>query len=70
MIECRCAHFRHREYLDVHEGPWVIEKIMMYVIAGRVAPRTWIPCTECGKIAFWIDEQDDGPRLRVVEGGG
>lgn len=60
-IECRCVHFRHRAYL---------KKITMYVIAGLIEPCTWIPCTVCGKVAFWIDEQvDEGPQLRVVEGG-
>jgi len=60
-IECRCVHFRHREY---------VRKIVLYVIAGLIEPYTWIPCTKCGKVAFWIDEYEGvGLQLRVVEGG-
>ena len=43
---------------------------MSYVIAGIIEPYTWIPCTECDGIAFWIDECEEGDLpLRVVEGG-
>jgi hypothetical protein len=60
-IECRCEHFCRYEHL------WMIT---MHVIAGFIAPHTWIPCTECGKVAFWIDERIRGEsQLRVVEGG-
>lgn len=62
-IECRCAHFRHRSYL---------EKIMAHVIAGLLEPRTWVPCTECANVAFWIDEHGarGDSQLRMIEGGG
>ena len=45
-------------------------KIMSYVIAGIIEPCTWVPCTECDGVAFWIDEHEevDVP-LRVIEGG-
>jgi hypothetical protein len=60
MIECCCAH---------HAGD--LRAIVMFVIAGIIKPRTWIPCIECGKIAFWIDEDGHDPRmLDVIEGSG
>lgn len=62
-IECYCAH--HADDLRA---------IVMYVIAGIIVPRTWVPCLECGKIAFWIDEVESDSKdvmaLDVIEGSG
>ena len=59
LIERKCSH--HRKDLKA---------IVMHVIAGSIAPDAWIPCLTCRKIAFYVEEVDDGVcGLRMINGG-